>query len=386
MRPWFIAVVLAGAGRAAADPLVLRADALTTTASPAGLLTLSADGEPGPGLTAEAVVWTGSAGDRGHGDVLVMVLGAHTADRRASVRLGRFVAAVGALRPVQLDGVAGRVHAPLRLEAEVFGGVPVVLGLTTSRAWSWIAGGRVARQIGDSGSIGVAYAQQRDDGRLVSEEVGVDGGAALTARSDLGARLAYDLANPGVAELSASASYRRKAVRTELYAGYRAASHLLPATSLFTVLGDVPAERAGAVTTWRAAPRLDVIADLGARLVDHDLAPAATLRARLRLDDRGTSARTAELRRDGDGDAGWTGARGAARIALPHALAFSTELELVVPDRDRGLGTVWPWGLAALAWDDGTWQAAVAIEASASPTDRRRIDALAQLGRRWGAR
>jgi hypothetical protein len=256
----------------------------------------------------------------------------------------------------------------------------------TSRAWNWAAGGRLARRIGDGGSIGVAYTQQREDGRLASEELGVDAGLALGRRDDLGAKLAYDLANPGVAEVALTASHRTRSLRTELYLSYRAASHLLPATSLFTVLGDVPAERAGAIATWRAAPRLDVIADLGARRVDRDVAPDIALRARLRLDDRGASAVTGELRRDGVGDDMWTGARCAARISLPRSLALSTELELVRPDRDRGRGTLWPWALAALGWNDGAWEAALAIEASASPEDRRRVDVLGQLGRRWGAR
>ena len=39
---------------------LLRADALATTVAPAGLVTVSADGDAGPGLSAEAVVWTGS--------------------------------------------------------------------------------------------------------------------------------------------------------------------------------------------------------------------------------------------------------------------------------------------------------------------------------------
>ena len=369
-----------------AGPLQLRADALATTASPAGLLTIDADAASGPGLSAEAVVWMGSAADEARGDVLVMVLRARTSTGWASARVGRFVASLGALRPVQIDGAAGRLRLPLGLDLEGQAGVPVVQGLTAARSWSWIAGGRLARRLGDSGSLGIAYAQQRDDGRLASEELGIDAGLALGKRDDLGAKLAYDLANPGIAEIAITASHRSKALRTEIYLAHRAASHLLPATSLFTVLGDVPAERAGAVTTWRAAPRLDVIADLGARRVDRDIAPDVALRARLRLDDGGESAVTGELRRDGVGDSTWTGARCAARIALPRSLAVSTELELVIPDRDRGLGRVWPWGLAALAWGDGTWQAALAVEASASPQDRRRIDVLGQLGRRWGVR
>lgn len=386
MKRVVLAAALAATSRADADPLRLRADALSTTASPAGLLTLEADGSAGPGLSAEAVVWTGSVAEESRGDVLVIALRAHTADGRANGRVGRFVESLGALRPIHLDGAAARVRLPLRLSAESYAGMPVVPGLGTARGWSWAAGGRIARSIGDSGSIGVAYAQQRDDGRLASEEIGVDAGAALGLRDDLGAKLTYDLVNPGIAEVAVTASHRSKALRTELYLSHRAASHLLPATSLFTVLGDVPAQRAGAVATWRCAPRLDLIADLGARRVDRDVAPKAVLRARLRLDDLGTSALTGELRRDGVGDETWTGARGAARIALPRSLAVTTELELVIPDRDRGLGRVWPWGVAALSWDDGTWQAAVAVEGSASPQDRRRVDVLGQLGRRWGSR
>jgi len=384
VRRWPVAVVALASGRAAADPLQLRADALATTAAPAGLVTLEAIGDAGPGLSAEAVVWTGSASDQGRTDVLVMALRARTAGGRLAGRLGRFVETLGALRPIQIDGAAARARAPLGIDVEAYAGVPVTDGLATPRAWDWAAGGRIARTIGEVGSIGVAYAQQRDDGRLASEELGVDAGAALSQRDDASAKLAYDLANPGIAEVSVSASHRGRAVRTELYLSDRAASHLLPATSLFTVLGDVPAQHGGAVATWRAAPRLDVIADLGARRVDREIDPAIALRARLRLDDLGTSSLTAELRRDGAGTDTWTGARGAARIALPCSLAVTTELELVIADHDRGLGRVWPWGLAALAWDRGGWQAAIAVEGSASPEDRRRVDVLGQLGRRWG--
>jgi hypothetical protein len=381
-----VVVAIAATSRAEADPLRLRADALTTTASPAGLLTIEADGTAGPGLSAEAVVWTGSLGEESRGDVLVIVLRAHTADGRASARVGRFVESLGALRPIHVDGVAGRVRLPFQVAVETYAGMPVVPGLATARGWSWATGARIARSIGDGGSIGVAYTQQRDDGRLASEELGVDAGAALGQRDDLGAKLAYDLANPGIAEIAVTASHRGKALRTELYVSHRAASHLLPATSLFSVLGDVPAERAGAVATWRCAPRLDLITDLGARRVDRDVAPEVVVRARLRLDDLGTSLVTGELRRDGVGPDTWTGARGMARIALPHSFAVTTELELVIPDLDRGLGTAWPWGLAALSWDDGTWHAAVAVEAFASPQERHRVDALGQLGRRWGSR
>ena len=47
-----IVAAIVAATRVAADPLRLRADALATTAAPAGLLVLEADGKPRPGLSA----------------------------------------------------------------------------------------------------------------------------------------------------------------------------------------------------------------------------------------------------------------------------------------------------------------------------------------------
>jgi hypothetical protein len=389
VRTTLALAIAAVAVPAAADPLRLRADALATTASPAGLLVLEADGAMRPGLSAEAVVWM--AGDRTpgedvSGDVLVIAVHARTKDERVAAQFGRFVSTLGALRPVHVDGATARVRLPRRFDVEAVAGVPVLLGLGTARSWDWFAGGRVSRKLGDSGSVGIAYGERRDHGELASEEIGVDAGAQFAKDADAGARVAYDLANPGLAEVGVSASHRHGGLRAELYGGYRAVSHLLPATSLFSVIGDVPAERVGVVVTWRAAPRLDVIADVAGRRADHDYGEELVGRARLRLDDRGTSVLSGELHRTGGSADAWTGARGAARIALAHELAVSTELELVVPDTDRGKGTVWPWGLVSASWHHGDWEAAIAVEASASPEYRQRLDGLFQLARRWSVR
>ncbi|HET7503488.1 MAG TPA: hypothetical protein VFK02_20845 [Kofleriaceae bacterium] len=382
-----IALALAAGPAASADPLRLRADALATTTAPAGLLVLDASGAADPRLSAEAVVWMAngaSLDDSSHGDVLVVAVDAHSRDGNQAAKLGRFVSTMGALRPVHIDGGALRLRLPMRFDIEAVAGVPVLPGLMTGRSWDWMAGGRVARRFGDWGSAGVSYQQRREDAKLYTQEVGVDAGLAVTEKSDVGARMAYDLVNPGVAEVGLTASRRGKSVRAELYARHTAASHLLPATSLFSVIGDMPSQRAGAVLTWTAAPRLDLTADAGARRLDSDLGVELVGRARLKLDDRGASAISAELRRSGVGDDAWTGARCAGRVALPLELAVSSELELVRPDDPRGRGSLWPWALAALSWDHGDWQAAAAVEASASPQYRSRVDALFQLGRRWG--
>ena len=369
------------AATASADPLRLRADALATTASPAGLLVLEADASQ-----AEAVVWMQGAEEDSSGDVLVVAVRAQALKGRANARIGRFVSTLGALRAAHVDGAALRFRLPQRVDVEAVGGIPVMPGLGTSRSWDWLAGGRVSRQVGDGGSIGLAYAQRRDVGMLVTEELGADAGFAITKRADVGARAAYDVVNPGIAEIALTTSHRGKSLRTEAYAIHREASHLLPATSLFSVIGDVPSQRAGAVVTWKAAPRLDLIADAGGRKIEDDYGLELVGRARLRLDDRGTSLLGAELRRSGVADDEWTGIRGTARIALDKRFTASTELELVIPDVDRGRGRVWPWALAAVSWDCGEWQAAIAAEASSSPEFTSRFDVLGQLARRWGTR
>ncbi|MBP8806978.1 MAG: hypothetical protein KBG48_21230 [Kofleriaceae bacterium] len=384
-RRWATAVglVACAAAGAHADPLRLRGDALATTQSPVGLLVLSGDGAVSGPVTAEALVWMGATHDGATGDALVMAVVARREDRRAEARIGRLVATVGGLRPVHVDGVAGRVRLPRRLDVEVVGGVPVVPRLG-AQAWDWLIGGRVARRLGDAGALGVAALERREAGRLATRELGLDA-AWSRGRYDAAARAAVDLIDPALADLRVVALARWRAVRGELSLEHRSPTHLLPATSLFTVLGEVASDRAGAGLRWRAAPRLDVVADLGVRAVSDEVAADAFARATLRLDDRGRGAIVFEARRAGAIDGGWTGARVAGRVPVGRWSA-ALEAELVRPDVDRGRGTLWPWAMAALGWTADGWDAALAIEATSSPTDRARVDVLAQLGRRWELR
>ncbi|MEZ4399557.1 MAG: hypothetical protein R3B06_06045 [Kofleriaceae bacterium] len=385
---WLVVLTLAVlAGPAAAEPLRLRGDALASAASPVGLLVLSGDGGLAhDGLhtvSAEAMVWLGADADGVTGDALVMALIARRQDGRAQVRVGRTVVTAGALRPVHLDGVAGRVRLPRRIDVELFGGVPAVPKLG-AHAWDWVIGGRAARRLGDSGSAGLALLEQRSQGRLDTRELGLDA-AVARGRRDLATRLAIDLIDPTVADVSVVATQRWSAIRAEVSAQHRVPSHLLPATSLFTVLGDVASDRLGGGLRWKAAPRLDLVGDLGVRRIDGATAADGFARATLRLDDAGRGAITGEARRAGAIDGGWTGLRLAARVPRG-ALTASLEAELVIADVDRGRGRVWPWALAALGWACGPWDAAVAVEASASPAERGRLDVLGQLGRRWELR
>jgi hypothetical protein len=376
VRAALLALIVLAPATARAEPLALRADAFASTAAPVGLVDLSAGGAINDWLRADAIVWMGSSTDD-HADVLVIAARARAPKGRGEATLGRFVLSVGALRPLHLDGADVVAHLPYRLSVEAFAGAPVVPAFG-SRAWDWLAGGRVSRRLGEWGSAGAAYLEQRDHGELSTQEVGVDAGGALDRRSDATAKLAYDLIAHGVALAELSAMRRMGAWRVEAYGDYRSASHLLPATSLFSVLGDIASEHAGARATWRAAPRLDLDADAGVRDASGVVGADVSARATLRLDDAGHGAVTVELRRE----TGWTGARVRARVPLCTELTASTELELVRPD-DGSRGAWWPWGLAAVGWRRGLWDAGVAIEASSSPEFRYRVDGIARLGRRW---
>lgn len=397
---------------AAAEPLRLRGQALAAAEAPVGLLSLEADAELVPWLYAEAMLWLGAGESDGPGadgasggeaDALIAQLEARSADGRRAARLGRLIAQVGALRPLHFDGAAARVALPARLLVEAFAGVPVAAASLESRSFDWLAGGRVARRLGDFGSVGVAYLHQRDRGAMATEELALDAGLALGEHAEAASRLALDLIRFGVAEAQLSAALRRGRWRGELALTQRSPSHLLPATSLFSVLGDGGAQRAAALLHVWAAPRLEVTGEAGALRVDGELEAELVARARLWLGDR-RAARLRqrhaaleqrgqrrevgslglELRRTGADGGGWTGGRLAARLPLSEELVASSELELVLPD-ESARGRLWPWALAALAYKCAPWEAAVAVEASASPELSSRLDVLARVARSWGA-
>jgi hypothetical protein len=382
-RALAIAAVMLAALPARAEPLRLRGDALATAQAPAGLLVLDARDTSRPWLDADAVVWAGLSSDAdadADADALIMRVELRDPRERGALRIGRHLVIAGGLRPLHVDGVSARGRLPRRIDVETFGGLPVTPGVGP-RAWDWVIGARAVRPFG-AARAGLAWVQRRDHGALHTHELALDASWTRGAY-DVATTAAWDLIGDGLAEARVSAIRRRRGVRLEVFGAHRSAAHLLPATSLFSVLGDVPARLAGADVRWRAAPRLDVGGSAGVRVIDGDAREDVAARATLRLDDRGDGAIGLELRRQGAVGGGWTGARAFGRLPLGARWSASTELELAAPDRDTGRGVVWPWGLIAVAHRRGAWEAAGAIEASATPEHRSRVDALVRVTRRW---
>ena len=165
--------------------------------------------------------------------------------------------------------------------------------------------------------------------------MGADFAAMPTSSVDVAGKGAYDLLSRGVAEASASLAVRFWPWRWELFGSHRSPGRLLPATSLFSVLGDYPAEALGTTVRWDAAPRLDLLATGAGQLIGGQLGGYASVRATLRTDDDGDGQLGMELRRQDASTARWTGLRLLASEPLAARWRVATELELASRRRSR---------------------------------------------------
>jgi hypothetical protein len=375
------ALVVALPQVASADPYRLRVDTVGYTnapQSPVGLVVLQGEDKLHPQVETEALVWTG-AGKEQAADALVVLVKLKDPSRIGELRLGRQIIAPGAIRPIHLDGVDARARLPIGTSAEAFGGIPVAPAAGW-HSFDWLAGSRVAQDLGRDTTIGASYLQRRDRGVLATEEVGMDFASAPTSWFDLASRGTYDVLSPGLAEATASLAARTETLRPELHATHRSPSHLIPATSLFSALGDIPSNTVGTSVRWKAFPRLDVLPTAAARWVGSALGFDASVKTTLRTDDLGAGALMLDVRRQNVSPDEWTGIRTAARVPLSRVFVASTELELVLPDDPRGRGTAWPWGLVALRWAPlPGWEAAGAVEAAATPQSKSQVQALLRL-------
>lgn len=370
---------------AEAQPLRLRGDAFAQTPSPTGLLVLSGEDRVKPWISAEGLAWLGAGvgGETGAGDVLTLVVKLRDPTGHGEVRIGRLMATMGSVRPLQLDGASVLGRTPWGTSLEAFGGAPVVPRFG-ERAYDWAVGGRLAQSIGDKAKVGVAYLHQRDHGDLAAEEVGADLAIAPTRSFDLAARSAYDLVSWGLVDALLSASLRFASLRFEAFVTRRSPSRLLPATSLFSVLGDAPATRGGATVRWNAAPRLDVIGSGAVYVQDARTGFDAFVRANLRTDDEGKGVLGLELRRQGVPKSGWTGIRATAVVPVVPRLRASTELELAAADHPDARGAVWPWALLAMTYRaSDRWDMALATEVASRPAVSREVVGLFRASYAW---
>jgi len=369
--------------RAQAPVTTLEADALLSGRPTEGVLVLRGGHGNSQLVDADALVFLGARSDGGDADVLTMTVGLREPHGLGRVRLGRFVLATGAVRPVQLDGVMALARAPSGTTLEAFGGLPVVPDFG-ERDFDWLAGARLSQWgWNERLGAGVSYVQRRDAGQLDDEEVGADLHAAPMPWLDVTLLGAWDVVQEGLSEIRLSATARDEDTTLQLFAVQRVAARLLPATSLFSVVSDAPSSELGGDAWWNAFPRLDLGATLALEALDHALGYRSAARATLRFsDDPGAVGGDVSLeatRRTLAGE-GWTG--GVVRTRWPLGLRLQTHLslELVAPDEARDRGALWPWARAGASYAvSEAWSLAAALGAKASPEHVHEVEALVRL-------
>ncbi len=363
------------------------------TRSPVGLVVLQGEDRLKPWLDAEAVTWLGvtdranaGAGAQGpQGDVVTVSVRARDVKTGSELRVGRMVVSMGAVRPLHLDGARGLVRVFGGTTLEAFGGAPVQRGFDYRTA-DWATGGRLAQAVADKASVGVSYLRRGSDGTRSDEELGADLALTPTPWLTAAGRAAFDVVTPGPTDVLASLSAQRQDVRVELFSTHRSPGRLLPATSLFSVLGDFAATSVGSTLRWRAFPRLELLGTASGQAQAGDLGGQGTGRVTLALDDGWLGTAGFELRRVQVGASRWTGARALLGLPVSQRLRVATELELVRPDDPRGRGALWPWVLGAVGYrPNPAWDVAVGVEASSGPTTRVETLALARLSYALGS-
>jgi len=370
-----VLALLLTASSARAEPLRLRADAFARTRPPVGLLVLEGQDRLRPWIDAEGLAWLGTEA----GDVLTLSVRARHLTSGSEIRVGRMLVSTGAIRPVHVDGVRalGRVFGHTTLEA--FGGFPVVRrGPAPSFEALWTAGGRLGQAIGDVASFGAAWALRRGRDGIDRREVGAD--AAFTPAPWLTAagRMAIDAGSGKPADALASVGLQRKDQRLELFVTHRSPGRLLPATSLFSMLGDHAATNTGATLRWRAFPRLELVTTGSVETRDTELGGQGLGRATLALDDAWRGSVGGEARRVHVGESRWSGIRAFATVPLSARVNAAVEAELVRADRESSL---WPWALAALGFSPTpSWDVSGAVEASSGPAYKSSVAAIARVG------
>lgn len=362
-------------GPEAAAQLRLRGDALADTQAPVGLLVLRGEDRATRWLDAETVTWLGT---QNGGDVLTLSVRARHPGTGSELRVGRMVAMAGAVRPVHIDGARAMVRAGGFTTVEGFAGVPVV----PSFGWKdfdWVVAGRVAETAGDVATVGGSYALRKRMGSFDDEEVGADFAFTPARWLTAAGRSAFDLTTRSPTDALASVSAQKDDVRGELFVTHRSPGRLLPKTSLFSVLGDVPATTTGATARWQAAPRLELVATGSVQTRTGDTGGQGLGRATLALDDAHAGELGLEARRVDFAGGRWLGARVIASIPLRASFRLGTELELVRPDDPGTRRSLWPWSLVSLSYRSAaSWETAAALEAAQGP-DRSWVAALVRF-------
>jgi hypothetical protein len=376
------AQLLAARGAAQAGPNIPTNGDLLLQGRPAeGLLVLHSGYRNSPYVDVDALVFVGANSDGLNGDVLTVSVLLREPHGWGQARVGRFIVGTGAVGPVQIDGAELVLRPFSGSHVSVFGGMPVVPEFGP-RKFDWLAGGRVGQQTLDNRlTLGVSYLQRRDAGELDAEEVGADASLDATSWLSVNAIGSWSVIANGLAELRGGAHLHHADWQVELFGTRRVAARLLPATSLFSVIGAAASSTGGGELNWRAFPRLQLGGTLAIEGLDDEWGYRAALRSTLRLADTGPGQIGVEVIRRKLADQGFVGGAIRAQVPIGLVVQANASAELVAADQPGERGKLWPWLRGGASWAvSAQWLLAAAVGLRATPEFQRDVYAMVRVG------
>jgi hypothetical protein len=346
-----------------------------------GLLVLRSGYRNSPYVDVDALVFVGATTDAWQGDVLSVSVLVREPHGLGQARIGRFIVGTGAVGPVQIDGGELTLRPWSGSHVSAFAGLPVVPEFGP-RKYDWLAGGRVGQQLfEDRLGLGISYLHRRDAGEIDAEELGADLALQAAPWLSFNAIGSWSLIADSLAELRGAALLHEQAWQLELFGTRRIAALLLPATSLFSVIGAAASSTGGAEVSWRAFPRLQVGGTLALEGLDDELGYRAALRTTLSLADSGPGQIGVEAIRRKLAEEGFIG--GAVRVQVPigDVVQAHASAELVAADEPRDRGKLWPWLRMGASWTPSAqWLFAAAVGLRATPEYQRDVYAMLRVG------
>ncbi len=237
---------------------VARGDELVPVMPLYELVLLEVDGVALPGVDSASLVMQGFARLAIQDDPLAPnegdlgLLYANLQRGPVLVRLGRQHLSSGVGRMRLIDGALVQAKLPGDFVAEATLGA-MVHPEFTYHLGSWQTGGRLSKRL-PGGLIGVGYIQERAEGYVSRDEVGLDGWYRLGPVQ----LVALAVANVGEERLSearlAATLSATRTLRVTLDGERVAPDLLLPRTSIFSVFADTAHDAAGGEVAWAPSP------------------------------------------------------------------------------------------------------------------------------------
>jgi len=298
----------------------------------------------------------------------------------ATLTLGRQLIAPGAARMARLDGANLVLDLPADFSAQGYFGAATTRRFHFDRG-TWLAGARLAKRMSTHGTVGFSLRQQRREGQVDREELGLDTLWTLGPVRAVG----FVFLSPrehGISEGELQLLYQPTPAWTVSGHVRRSTPGLrVGRASIFSVFGEGARDELGAHAQWRPDPYLDITLSGDSFLAPEGLfGYRGSLASTLYREKARRNRIGAEVVRLAESRNGYLRGRLFATLAPWPAIGFSAEMVGYRYDAPLNGSQLALWGRAAATYsilDD--LRLTVDVDAGTTPLARSQVKIMARL-------